>query len=229
MEKVVLYYRVSTKSQGESGLGLEAQRVAVARYLKSLPEQVKVIYEAKEVESGKCNDRPVLQESLRLCKTRGATLVISKLDRLSRDVGFLDTMLKSKIEFVCADMPQANQVMVGFMANIAQYERQIIGERTKAGLAVAKAKGKKLGNPNGAEAFQGINGGTVAGAVHKKNADEHAFDLRDDIAAAKEAGVTSYAGIARYFNEEEILTPRGKQWYPATVKNLLARLDIQLC
>ena len=144
--KFVSYLRVSTKRQGESGLGLEAQRKAVSDFLNG--GNWKLVEELVEVESGKHDhNRPALHKALEACKVYGATLVIAKLDRLSRDAHFLLGLQKAGVKFVAADMPEANEMVVGIMALVAQAERRMISERTKAALQAAKARGVKLGNP----------------------------------------------------------------------------------
>ena len=144
--KFVSYLRVSTKRQGESGLGLEAQRKAVSDFLNGGNWQL--VEELVEVESGKHDhNRPALHKALEACKVYGATLVIAKLDRLSRDAHFLLGLQKAGVKFVAADMPEANEMVVGIMALVAQAERRMISERTKAALQAAKARGVQLGNP----------------------------------------------------------------------------------
>ena len=146
--KFVSYLRVSTKRQGESGLGLEAQRNAVTAFLNG--GRWKLVEEHVEVESGKHDhNRPALHKALEACKVYGATLVIAKLDRLSRDAHFLLGLQKAGVKFVAADMPEANEMVVGMMALVAQAERRMISERTKAALQAAKARGKRLGQPKG--------------------------------------------------------------------------------
>ena len=139
----VSYLRVSTGRQGQSGLGIEAQRAAVTEYLNGGNWQV--IKEFVEVESGSRNDRPELAKAMSLCRLRNATLVIAKIDRLSRDAHFLLGLQKSGVRFVAADMPEANEMVVGIMAVVAQAERKMISVRTKSALAAAKARGVKLG------------------------------------------------------------------------------------
>src|ERR671911_2891129 len=143
--RFVSYLRVSTAKQGHSGLGLEAQRKAVADYLNG--GQWQLVTEVVEIESGKRSDRPKLEEALRLCRLHNATLVIAKLDRLSRDAHFLLGLEKAGVRFVAADMPEANEMVVGIMAVVAQAERKMISERTRVALAAAKARGKRLGTP----------------------------------------------------------------------------------
>src|SRR5215218_5013323 len=138
----VAYYRVSTAKQGASGLGLEAQQEAVRSYLNG--GEWKLVAEVVEVESGKRSDRPKLAEAMRLCRLRSATLVIAKLDRLSRDAHFLLGLQKTGVEFVAVDNPTANRLTVGIMALVAEEEARAISARTKAALAAAKARGKVL-------------------------------------------------------------------------------------
>ncbi len=143
---IIAYYRVSTSKQGKSGLGLEAQREAVASYANS--QSMAIADEFTEIKSGSKNDRTQLTKALRKCRLSGDMLVIAKLDRLSRNALFLMELLESKVKFVCADMPEANDLTVGMLAVLAEYERKLISERTKAALQAAKARGVKLGNPN---------------------------------------------------------------------------------
>src|SRR4249920_1593052 len=146
--KFVSYLRVSTKRQGESGLGLEAQRKAVSDLLNGGNWQL--VEEQVEVESGKHDhNRPALRKALEACKVYGATLVIAKLDRLSRNAHFLTGLHEAGVKFVATDMPEANEMVVTIMAAVAQAERRMISERTKAALAAAKARGTKLGRPAG--------------------------------------------------------------------------------
>ncbi len=139
----VSYLRVSTARQGQSGLGMEAQRKAVSDYLND--GQWQHIAEFVEVESGKNNDRVELAKAMALCRLRNATLVIAKIDRLSRDAHFLLGLQKAGVRFVAADMPEANEMVVGIMAVVAQAERKMISARTKAALAAAKTRGINLG------------------------------------------------------------------------------------
>ena len=146
--KFVSYLRVSTARQGKSGLGLEAQRNSVEDFLNGGSWQL--IKEFVEVESGKNADRPQLEKAFQLCRLTGAKLVIAKLDRLSRDAHFLLGLEKAGVDFVAADMPHANKLTIGIMAVMAQHEREMISERTKAALAAAKRRGVTLGGFRGA-------------------------------------------------------------------------------
>jgi DNA invertase Pin-like site-specific DNA recombinase len=179
-----------------------------------------------EVESGKLSDRPELKKALHLAKITGATLVISRIDRLARNAAFLLTLRDSGVKFVAADMPDVDRTTVGILAVIAEAERESISRRTKDALAAAKRRGVKLGNPNGAEALRRAAKGNEAGLrviVDKANA--HAEDLRPVIEALREEGIVSLGGIAEALNERGVETPRGGLWHPSSVSNLLARLD----
>src|SRR6476620_2193370 len=148
--KFVSYRRLSNKRQGESGLGLEAQRTAVETWLNGGSWQL--VEEHVEVESGKRDDnRPALAKAIEACHAYNAKLVIAKLDRLSRDAHFLLGLQKAGIEFIAVDMPHANRLTVGIMALVAEQEREATSQRTKAALQAAKARGVQLGNPKGTE------------------------------------------------------------------------------
>src|SRR5437870_6269731 len=148
--KFVAYFRVSTDRQGKSGLGLEAQRKSVLDYLDG--GRWDLVGEFTEIESGKHNDRPELEKALAACKKQKARLVIAKLDRLSRNLAFIATLMDSGVEFTAVDNPHANKLTIHILAAVAQHEREMISERTKAALQAAKARGKQLGNPRLAEA-----------------------------------------------------------------------------
>ncbi len=147
MRKFINYYRVSTQKQGRSGLGLEAQRTMCTNYLSGI-SNASIIAEYVDIESGKKNDRTQLTIAINECKKHNATLLIAKLDRLSREVEFIFNLRNSGINFVCSDMPDFNTLTLGIFATIAQYERELISERTKKALAEKKKKGIKLGAPN---------------------------------------------------------------------------------
>jgi DNA invertase Pin-like site-specific DNA recombinase len=225
IERAVVYYRVSTARQGASGLGLEAQRVAVETLCASRGWAI-IAPPFQEVESGKRSDRPELLKALEQAKLTGARLVIAKLDRLSRDATFLLTLQDSGVRFVAADMPDANDLTVGIMALVARQERQAISRRTKEALAVAKARGVRLGNPNGAAAFRRAGKGTGAAiAAVSANATSRADQLRPVIQRLQAGGVASLGALAAALNEEGILTPRGGRWHASSVRNLMARLE----
>jgi DNA invertase Pin-like site-specific DNA recombinase len=222
--KYVAYYRVSTQAQGRSGLGLEAQEAAVVSFVASKGGDARLLASFSEIESGKRSDRPQLALAMEQARLTGATLLIAKLDRLSRDAHFLLGLQKAGVKFVAADMPEANELVVGLMAVIAQAERQMISARTKAALAAAKARGVKLGNPKGAAHLRGL--GSAAGVAElKRGAQERAEGLRATIAAVRAEGLTSANGLAARLNEREIATPRGGRWSARTISDVLARLE----
>lgn len=222
--KFVAYYRVSTARQGRSGLGLEAQKKAIADYLNG--GRWRLLAEFTEVESGKLNSRPQLEQALHLCRVTGATLVIAKLDRLSRNAAFLLTLRDSGAKFVAADMPDANSLTIGIMALVAQNEREAISRRTTEALAAAKRRGVRLGNPHGARPLlRAGKGNRAALAAIRARADGHAAELRSVLADVRAAGVTTLAGIAAALNEREIQTRRGGAWHASSVRNLLARIE----
>jgi DNA invertase Pin-like site-specific DNA recombinase len=221
--KTISYYRVSTAKQGESGLGLEAQRAAVNAYAARAGGSQ--LAEYVEVESGKRDHRPELLKALHHAKVTGGTLVIAKLDRLSRNVAFLAALQESGTRFVCADMPEANELTIHIMAAIAQAERKMISQRTKDALAAAKARGAVLGNPNGAAALRRAQRGNAdAVAVVKGKAAAFAADVLPIIHAIKEEGHSSLSAIAEQLNARDIKTARGGRWEKATVRNILTRI-----
>lgn len=221
--KIVAYLRVSTARQGLSGLGLEAQAASIKAYVSSVGGRVVETF--TEIESGKASNRPELTKALHLARVTGATLVIAKLDRLSRNAAFLLTLRDSGVRFVAADMPDANELTVGVMALIAQHEREAIAKRTKEALQAAKARGKVLGNPNGAAALRRAGKGNGAGVrAAVAIADAHARNLAPVIVAMRSEGIATLGGLASALNERGMLTPRGGRWHKSSVKNLLSRL-----
>ena len=224
MSRIVAYYRVSRESQRRSGLGLEAQRAAVAHLCETRGWQI--VAEFTEVESGKRDDnRPQLHAAMHRAKVTGATLVIAKLDRLSRSAAFLTALQEAGTPFVAADMPEACETTVGILAVIARAERKAISRRTREALAAAKARGTRLGNPYGAAALRrAAKGNAAALEAVKAGAAERAADYAPVIADIQASGATSLPAIARELNERGIVTPRGGQWHPSSVRNLLARL-----
>lgn len=223
MNKVVCYQRVSTARQGASGLGLEAQTSACNTQAATMKATVLATF--TEVESGKLNARPELMKALAQCKVTGATLVISKLDRLSRNAAFLLNLQESGVKFIAADMPQANNLTVGIMALVAQQEAEAISKRTKDALQAAKQRGTVLGNPNGAAALKRADkGNTAAVTAIKAGADSHAANLKPVLEALATEGITSLGAIAKALNERGMLTPRGGTWHKTSVSNLVARM-----
>lgn len=222
--KIVSYLRVSTRKQGASGLGLDAQRAAIDAY--AAQRHGVLIETFTEVESGKLNKRPQLDKALHLAKVTGSTLVIAKLDRLSRNAAFLLTLRDSGVRFIAADMPDANDLTVGIMALVAQQEREAISKRTKEALVAAKARGVRLGNPNGAAALRRAGRGNAAGVKAIRHAaDSHAANLKPVLDSLAIEGVVSLGAVAAALNERGMLTPRGGRWHKSSVRNLMQRLQ----
>jgi DNA invertase Pin-like site-specific DNA recombinase len=218
--KWISYLRVSTDRQGRSGLGLEAQRAAVEGFLNG--GKWKLMKEFVEVESGKNDDRPILAQALKACRLYGAKLVIAKLDRLSRDAHFLLGLEKAGTDFVAADMPNANRLTVGIMAMVAQEERRMISERTKAALAAAKKRGVKLGGYRaGAEMTAKIR--KAGNEANAQKAAQRAADIAPIIADLQAAGAMSLQAIADGLNDRSIPTARGGSWSATQVMRVLAR------
>ena len=226
-EKVVAYTRVSTQQQGRSGLGLDAQRQAIKNFVKQ--RNARVIETFTEIESGKRSDRPELKKALHLAKVTGSTLVIAKLDRLSRNAAFLLTLRDSGVKFIAVDIPDATNMTVGILAVIAEAEREAISKRTKEALAAAKARGTKLGNPNGAAPLRRAGKGNVDAlkAIQAKTA-ARTNDLRPVIESLREQGHVTLGALADELNSRGFVTPRGKAWYRSSVRNLLARSALGL-
>ena len=233
--KFVSYLRVSTQEQGHSGLGLEAQRAAVLRYLDG--GRWELVKEYVEVESGKDDsNRPKLKAALAYAKAIKARLIVAKLDRLSRDIAFITALMKSGVKFVVADMPEANELTIHILAAVAQNERQMISERTTAALAVARERVKeegqrnhpevkRLGNPHGAAAFKGKRAGTEAAiAKLQANAAERTEGMRAIVEDIQEAGITSVRKIAEELNRRTVPAPRGSVWHKSAVERLLTGL-----
>lgn len=218
--RFVAYYRVSTERQGRSGLGLEAQREAVARQAAAAGGVVVATYE--EVESGRKRDRPQLAAALAECRARRAVLLIAKLDRLARDAHFLLGLEKAGVEFVAADMPHANRLTVGIMALVAEEEARMTSARTKAALAAAKARGIQLGNPR----LQPGDGTAAmrARTVWSAAAAQRVVELIPYIDAARRAGAITLQQIADALNARGVRTPRGGEiWRPWQVRRVLHR------
>ena len=214
MKPFIAYYRVSTDRQGRSGLGLDAQRAAVAGYIANRGE---LVAEYTEIESGKRSDnRPELAAALAACRQKRAVLVIARLDRLARNVHFISGLMESKAEFVAVDMPDANAFTIHMLAAVAEHERVMISQRTRAALAIAKARGTRLGNPRAALAAP------IAHQANRRQADVFALPLRPLLESMRGQGQTLQA-IADEMNRRGIKTARGGLWRAQTVKNLLAR------
>jgi DNA invertase Pin-like site-specific DNA recombinase len=226
--RFVAYYRVSTVKQGRSGLGLEAQREAVRAFLNGGGRAL--LGEHTEIESGKrVDNRPELAKAMNVCRMTGASLLIAKLDRLSRDAHFLLGLEKAGVDFVAADMPNANRLTVRLMAVIAQEEREMISARTKAALAAVKARGVQLGgwhatlkdgraneyvldNRQGTEALQ-------------RRAEAFAASVGPSVAEMRRTG-SSLRQIAAELTTRGIMTARGGQWSAAAVRTVLLRIKL---
>jgi DNA invertase Pin-like site-specific DNA recombinase len=227
VDKWVSYLRVSTDRQGRSGLGIEAQRAAVAQYLNG--GQGKLIKEFVEIESGKRTDRPMLEKALATCRLHGAKLVIAKLDRLSRNAHFLLGLEKAGVDFIAADMPHANRLTVGVMALVAEEEGRAISRRTKEALAAAKARGKRLGGIR--YLADGSRVTITKGAQDKgvesrqKRAAARAFDIAPTIRELQASGAESLRAIAEGLNAVGIPTAKGQgKWSAVQVSRVLDRL-----
>jgi DNA invertase Pin-like site-specific DNA recombinase len=209
------YYRVSTQKQGSSGLGLDAQRAAVRQFV---PDDAQLGTEFVEIESGKKNQRPQLLAAIAEARRAGSTLLIAKLDRLSRNAGFIFALRDSGVAFVCCDMPDANTLTVGLFAVIAQHERETISKRTKDALAAKKARGAQLGSP------QNLTLDAIAQgrAVMQHNAREHQANRQAaQLAELLRAKGETLWQIAARLNDVGYRTRRGKEFQATTVQRLL--------
>jgi DNA invertase Pin-like site-specific DNA recombinase len=215
--KFVAYYRVSTDKQGLQGNGLEAQKRAVQSYLASL--DCELLGNFEEVESGANNRRQQLTAALQIAKAKKAILVIAKLDRLSRNAAFLLQLQDSGVDFVACDMPNADRLSVGIIALLAQRERQLISERTKAGLAVAKSRGVRLGNPNPEASLK-----KAQKAIRARKREFAEVALRS-IREIQSTGIQSLNRIADCMNKRGEQTARGGKWTATAVKRVLACAD----
>lgn len=214
MPGYISYLRVSTQRQGQSGLGIEAQRAAVDQYLNSIGGTL--IEEHVEIESGSARDRPVLMQSIAMCRKEKATLLIAKLDRLARNVAFVSTLMETGAEFVAVDFPAANKLLIHIMAAVAEHERMLISERTKAALAAAKARGVRLG----------ANGERLA-ERHKAAATGFALTLREPIIRAMNGETNTLQGLADELNRQGHLTRERAMWSAAGVQRLMRRLELR--
>ncbi len=203
--KYVGYYRVSTKKQGKSGLGLEAQKQMVETFAEANGQ---LIADFVEVESGKNDQRSQLSKAMALAKKTGASLLIAKLDRFSRRVSFISAMMEKGVPLVIAEMPNATDFQLHIFAALAQEERRLISERTKAALAQVKRQGKKLG----------LNG-LVLAEQNREQAREFAKTLLDHLDDHWKD--QSFSEIARRLNAKGITTRSGGKFFPQTIKNYL--------
>jgi DNA invertase Pin-like site-specific DNA recombinase len=228
MANIIAYFRVSTKQQGDSGLGLEAQQATVEKYAKDLGAKILASY--REVETGKRADRPELAKALAHARRSKATLVVAKLDRLARNVAFLSALMRSGADFVCCDNPNANKLTIHILAAVAEDEAERISSRTKAALQAAKARGTKLGSARpghwkGREdtRLAGLARGRIVAAKAVSEAAKEAYaDLAPMMKEWRDEGVT-LGGIAERLNAEGHTTRRGKQWNAVQVSRVLER------
>jgi DNA invertase Pin-like site-specific DNA recombinase len=220
-QSCVAYYRVSTQKQGQSGLGLEAQQHSVREHLKNGGR--KLVAEFTEIESGKNSDRPKLAEALKICRLTGAKLTVARLDRLARNVAFVSNLMESTVEFEAVDFPQANRFTVHIIAAVAEYEARLISERTRAGLAAARARGVKIGGPGGPGNMEAL-----AKAMRVQAAKRAAWtaDLTPVIKEIQAAGFISCEAISRELNARGIRAARGGRWRGQQVSALLSRLSL---
>ena len=210
----VAYYRVSTQRQGQSGLGLEAQRAAVLAYLGGATPAAEYV----EIESGRKRDRPQLAAALARSKAIGARLVIAKLDRLARDAHFLLGLERGGVDFICCDMPSANRLTIGILALVAEEEARMISARTKAALAAAKVRGVRLGNPAGIAAIPPGSGPRA----WSEQADAFAVKLLPMVNAMRAQGRTLQQ-IGHALDQMGVPARRGGRWAPTQVARVLAR------
>lgn len=221
--RFVAYLRVSTARQGASGLGLEAQRAAVQTYLASGDNQL--VAEFVEVESGKRDDRPQLAAALAACRLHRATLVIAKLDRLARNVRFIAGIMDSGVDFKAVDAPFSSRLTLHIMAAMAEHEALAISERTKAALAAAKARGAKLGNPNGAHHLHaGARAAAITGGrVRREQATARGRQIAEMVAEFERLGITGMTAHARELNLLGLPAPRGGNWSTGQLRRVLRR------
>ena len=214
MQKFVAYFRVSTGKQGKSGLGLDAQRSAVNAYIGCN----ELIAEFTEIETGRNNDRPELKQAIAIARKTKSTLIIAKLDRLSRNLAFIANLLDGNIDFIVADMPTANKMVLQMMAVVAEFEAKQISDRTKSALQAAKARGTILGNrTNWAEAQ------ALGHQSNKKQAFEHDAKILPIIKELAQNDASSLHRIADGLNQRNILSRRNGTWNGTTVRAIIRR------
>lgn len=213
-ETFISYARVSTQAQGRSGLGLEAQRETIARFVEQAGGIL--LEEFVEVETGKISDRPILNAALAACRKSKATLIVAKLDRLSRNVAHVASLLDGGVDFRAADAPFANRFLIHVLAAVSEYEREQISSRTKAALAAAKARGVVLG----------AHGKKLA-IANKAAADAHAETLRGHVQEAINMGADTLKDVAAHLNGRGVRTREGAEWGPASTQRVMMRLGLR--
>ena len=213
--RFVTYLRVSTVRQGESGLGLDAQRATVEAFARQ--HGGVIVAQHVEVESGKRSDRPELAKALQAARKAKATLLIAKLDRLARNVAFIANLMDAGVDFVAVDQPFASRLTLHILAAVAEDEARRTSERTKAALAAAKARGVKLGSPRAVETS------AIARAARSAYATKANASTRAVIREIQAAGISTLAGIAKTLEARGVRTPRGNTtWQPTQVARLIA-------
>jgi DNA invertase Pin-like site-specific DNA recombinase len=225
VKKFVAYYRVSTRKQGASGLGLEAQRAAVEGYLNG--GSWKIVAEFTEIESGRRSDRPALEEALAAARLHRAPLVVAKVDRLTRSVAFLSKLLEAGVDVRFSDLPSiegpTGRFMLQQMASVAELEAGLISSRTKAALAAAKDRGKRLGGHRGIKLSEQSQ--AAGRASQTERAKQRATDLAPLLSQLSAEGITSATGVARALTERGIPTARGGvKWTALQVLRVTSRM-----
>jgi DNA invertase Pin-like site-specific DNA recombinase len=221
MSRAIAYYRVSTRRQGRSGLGIDAQRAAVTRFAEA--EGMAILRDYVEVESGKGSDaldrRPQLKAALSAAQKAKCPVIVAKLDRLSRDVAFISGLMAQRVPFLVAELgADADPFMLHLYAALAEKERRLISERTKAALGARKAQGANLGNPRNLD-----HAAALGRQAQVTEADRFVANILPIIHAIQAAGVSSLGGLAEVLNARGIRTARGGSWHVSTVRNVLAR------
>ena len=224
--KFISYLRVSTDRQGRSGLGEEAQREAVARYLNG--GSWSLLAEYVEVETGKGSNaldrRPALKAALDQARKAKATLVIAKLDRLARNVAFISALMEARVDFIAVDMPDANRLTLHIMAAFAEHEAAMISERTKAALAAFKVR--EAGKRAMGEPWRALGAhGRVLAAQHKAQAVDRLAGVAGALAGMKAEGL-SVRQMTTALNGQAVPSPGGASWHPTTVQRALVRLGL---
>ncbi|MFN3347349.1 recombinase family protein [Pseudorhodoplanes sp.] len=221
MDRAIAYLRVSTQRQQRSGLGIEAQRAAITRFAEA--EGISVLAEFVEAETGKGADaldrRPQLAAALAAARSAKCCVVVSKLDRLSRNVAFVAGLMAQRVPFIVAELGKdADPFMLHLYAALAEKERRLISERTKAALAAKRAAGARLGNPVSAP-----NAAKLGREVQSAAADQYVRELLPFLTTLRAGGITSIGATTQALNQRGVRSPRGGRWHVSSVSNLLAR------
>jgi DNA invertase Pin-like site-specific DNA recombinase len=217
----VAYLRVSTDKQGASGLGLDAQKSAIKNFIK--PDDQLVDYFI-EIESGKTSDRPELMKAMAACRLKGATLLVAKLDRLSRNLAFIATLMESQTKFIACDMPDADPLRLHIEAAVAEDERRRISKRTVEALKAARERGVKLGGHREGSGYHRPEARARAMETKAKSRREFIDRVRPIIVGLRAEGITSRIGLAEELNRRGVRTQQGGYWFPETVRRVLEYL-----